>query len=93
MRTLLKSFLCMTPVMVAVFTFSAHAQTTLPTPSTAGDGSVAAVPPPDGTSRLNPIANPTNPGATGAEIVPGDNSSMRNDRDATYDQRSGVQSR
>jgi hypothetical protein len=93
MRNSLKSLLGIPPLMFSVLTLPAHAQTTLPTPSTTGNGSVAPVTPPAGTDRSLPIANPTKPGATGSRVVPGDNSSMRGDRPATYEQKSGAVSR
>jgi hypothetical protein len=93
MNKLLSSLICISPLVLSVSAAPAHAQTTLPTPNTTGDGSVAAVTPPDGADRSTAVASPTNPGATGSKIIPGDNSTMRGDRAATYDQKSGVMSK
>jgi hypothetical protein len=90
MKKLLNSLLCITPLILTVSALPVHAQTTLPTPNTTGDGNVAAITPPDGNDRSLSVANPTNPGATGSSIIPGDNSTMRGDRAASYDQKSGV---
>jgi hypothetical protein len=93
MKLLLTSVACATLLLGAAVP-AVYAQGTLTQPSTTGNGSVAPVTPPGGNRPGSSAdANPTKPGATGNDALQGNNSTMRGDRAATYDQKSGVQSR
>jgi hypothetical protein len=65
---------------------SAGAQTP-GTPSTAGDGQISPIHTPQ---SGNAATSPRAPGGTGESTVEGDNSTIRGDRSATVDQRTGT---